>query len=126
MTSNRPTRGACCCCGISLPLIRPCGCLSSGPIATANCLAPTRSPTPWRRFAGQSGVSRIELTGLDDNDVLAYIEATAGQALDDAGVGLAHAVYRETDGNPYFVSEVLREVRRDRAIFQDGTGRSAC
>ena len=42
----------------------------------------------------QSGFSRIELTGLDDNDVVTYLEAAAGQTLDDAGVGLAHAVYR--------------------------------
>jgi class 3 adenylate cyclase len=71
----------------------------------------------------QSGVSRIELTGLDDNDVVAYVEAAAGQALDDAGVGLAHAVYRETDGNPYFVSEVLRHLAETGAIYQDGSGR---
>ena len=32
-----------------------------------------------------SGVSRIELTGFDDNDVVAFLEAAAGQTLDDAG-----------------------------------------
>ena len=42
------------------------------------------------------------------------MEAAAGHALDDAAVGLAHAVYRETDGNPFFVSEVLASPRRDR------------
>ena len=70
-----------------------------------------------------SGVSRIELAGLNDNDVVAYLEAAAGQTLDDAGVGLAHAVYRETDGNPYFVSEVLRHLAETRTIYQDATGR---
>ncbi len=40
----------------------------------------------------QDGVSRMELRGLDDNDVVAYLEAAAGQTLDDAGVALAHAV----------------------------------
>ena len=71
----------------------------------------------------QSGVSRIELTGLHDNDVVAYLEAAAGQTLDHAGVGLAHAVYRETDGNPYFVSEVLRNLAETGAIYQDVAGR---
>jgi class 3 adenylate cyclase/tetratricopeptide (TPR) repeat protein len=71
----------------------------------------------------QSGVSRIELSGLDDNDVVAYLEAAAGQTLDAAGVGLAHAVYRETDGNPYFVSEVLRHLAETGAIYWDATGR---
>ena len=47
----------------------------------------------------------------------------AGHTLDDAAVGLAHAVYRETDGNPFFVSEVLRHLSETGAIYQDATGR---
>jgi class 3 adenylate cyclase len=70
-----------------------------------------------------SGVSRIELSGLDGKDVVAYLEAAAGRSLDDAGVGLAYAVYRETDGNPYFVSEVLRHLTETGAIYQDAKGR---
>ena len=69
-----------------------------------------------------SGVGRLELTGLGDKDVVAYLEAAAGQTLDDVGIGLAHAVYRETDGNPYFVSEVLRHLAETGAIYQDATG----
>jgi class 3 adenylate cyclase/tetratricopeptide (TPR) repeat protein len=71
----------------------------------------------------QSGVSRVDLAGLDDIGVLAFFEAAAGQTLDTAGVGLAHAVYRETDGNPFFVSEVLRHLAETGAIFQDPEGR---
>ena len=71
----------------------------------------------------QHGVSRIELAGLDDSGVVAFLEAAAGQTLDDVGVGLAHAVYRETDGNPFFVSEVLRHLSETGAIYQDATGR---
>ena len=70
-----------------------------------------------------SGVSRIELAGLDDSGVVSFLEAAAGQTLDDAGVGLAHAVYRETDGNPFFVGEVLRHLSETGAIYQDSTGR---
>jgi class 3 adenylate cyclase len=70
-----------------------------------------------------SGVSRIELTGLDDTGVVSFLEAAAGQTLDAAGVGLAHAVYRETDGNPFFVSEVLRHLAETGAIYQDAKGR---
>ena len=83
---------------------------------------PARS-TPWRPCIDSSGVSRIELAGLDDSGVVAFLEAAAGQTLDDAGVGLAHAVYRETDGNPFFVSEVLRHLAETGAIYQDATGR---
>ena len=71
----------------------------------------------------QRGVSRIELAGLDDSGVVALLEAAAGQSLDAAGVGLAHAVHRETDGNPFFVSEVLRHLSETGAIYQDTTGR---
>ena len=70
-----------------------------------------------------SGVSRVELVGLDDTGVVAFMEAAAGHTLDDVGVGLAHAVYRETDGNPFFVSEVLRHLSETGAIRQDDTGR---
>jgi class 3 adenylate cyclase/tetratricopeptide (TPR) repeat protein len=77
--------------------------------------------TLWR----ESGVSRIELTGLDDAGVLAFLEAAAGHHLDEAGVGLAHAVYRETDGNPFFVGEVLLQLTETGAIYQDETGRWA-
>ena len=73
----------------------------------------------------QSGVSRIELAGLDDSGVVSFLEAAAGQTLEDAGVSLAHAVYRETDGNPFFVSEVLRHLSEIGAIYQDTTGRWA-
>jgi len=72
----------------------------------------------------QPAVTRIELAGLDDGDVVAFLEAAAGHVLDDAGLGLAHAVYRETDGNPFFVSEVLRHLSETGAIYQDtATGR---
>jgi len=71
----------------------------------------------------QNGVSRIALNGLDDTGVLSFMEAAAGQPMDDAGVILAHAVHSETDGNPFFVSEVLRHLSEIGAIRQDTDGR---
>ena len=38
-------------------------------------------------------------------------------------VDLAHAVYRETDGNPFFVGEVLRHLAESGAIYRDAEGR---
>ncbi len=71
-----------------------------------------------------SGVSTIDLKGLEDTGVIAFMESAAGHALDDAGVGLAHQLYRETDGNPFFVAEVLRNLSESGDIVQDaGTGR---
>ncbi len=79
--------------------------------------------TRWERCRRHSGVSRIELAGLDDSSVVSFLEAAAGQTLDAAGVDLAHAVYRETDGNPFFVGEVLRHLSETGAIYQDPDGR---
>jgi len=70
-----------------------------------------------------TGISSIDLRGLDDTGVIAFMESAAGHALDDAGVGLAHQLYRETDGNPFFVAEVLRHLSESGAIVQDATGR---
>ena len=69
------------------------------------------------------GMSRIELVGLDDAGVMALMEAAAGHELEDDAVGLAHAIYRETDGNPFFVSEVLRNLVETGAIAQNAEGR---
>jgi class 3 adenylate cyclase/tetratricopeptide (TPR) repeat protein len=71
----------------------------------------------------QPSVARIQLTGLDDHGVVSLMEAAAGHALDDATIGLAHALYRETDGNPFFVSEVLRHLIETGAVYQDAAGR---
>ena len=72
----------------------------------------------WR----QKGVSRLELGGLDEPGVQALMEAAAGHRLDAFGVGLADVVHRETDGNPFFVTEVLRHLRDTGAIHQDQAG----
>ena len=72
----------------------------------------------WRH----RGVSRLELGGLNHGDVLSYMEAVAGHKLGEDGVALAHAVHRETDGNPFFLSEVLRHLAETGAIYQDEAG----
>ncbi len=66
------------------------------------------------------GIRRLELGGLDDAGVIALMEATAGHPLDHHAVELAHAIYRETDGNPFFVSEVLRHLV-DTGAFRQNT-----
>ncbi|HEX3795358.1 MAG TPA: AAA family ATPase [Acidimicrobiales bacterium] len=66
-------------------------------------------------------VSRVNLAGFNDSDVVALLEATTGYTLDDAGVGLAHAVCRETDGNPFFVTEILRHLAEIGMLYQDAT-----
>jgi class 3 adenylate cyclase/tetratricopeptide (TPR) repeat protein len=87
--------------------------LSSSHPLTETLAALTREP--W--------VTRMPLSGLDDDEVVSFVEAASGQSLDGAAVELAHALYRETDGNPFFVGEVLRHLVETRAIVQDDSGR---
>jgi DNA-binding SARP family transcriptional activator/tetratricopeptide (TPR) repeat protein/energy-coupling factor transporter ATP-binding protein EcfA2 len=70
-----------------------------------------------------SVVQRIDLGGLNDDEVVSYFEAASGHALDDKGFDLARSVYRETDGNPFFVGEVLRHLAEGGAIYRDDEGR---
>lgn len=70
-----------------------------------------------------AGVSSIALKGFDDSDVVTFMESAAGHELDDTGVVLAHELYHETDGNPFFVYEMLRHLTESGAIVQDATGR---
>ena len=62
------------------------------------------------------GISRIELGGPDKTGVIALMEAASGQTLDDTGVDWP-TPHRETDGNPLFVTEVLRHLNETGALF---------
>jgi tetratricopeptide (TPR) repeat protein len=65
------------------------------------------------------------LKGLEDGDVVELLAAAAGHDLDEDGVGLAHAVRRETDGNPFFTSELLRHLGESGGVFVGEDGRWA-
>jgi len=64
----------------------------------------------------QGGVERLSLSGLDDAGVAAIVEQAAGRTLDEAGIAVARAVYEETEGNPFFVREVLRHLAESGAV----------
>jgi class 3 adenylate cyclase/tetratricopeptide (TPR) repeat protein len=64
------------------------------------------------------GVERLTLAGLDEAGVVAFLERAAGQSLEMMGHGLAHAVHEETEGNPFFVGEVLRHLVESGALVR--------
>ena len=68
-------------------------------------------------------LDRIDLAGLDDRSVVGLMQAAAGHELDGAGVDLARALHRETDGNAFFLTEILRHLVETNAIGQDPAGR---
>jgi serine/threonine protein kinase/class 3 adenylate cyclase len=53
---------------------------------------------------------RVLLRGLSDADVARFVELSAGRTPPPA---LVEAVYRETEGNPFFVHEVVRLLQSD-------------
>ena len=68
-------------------------------------------------------VQRVDVHGLSDTEVVDLLEAMAGHALDDAGIAFAHAVHRETDGNPFFTNEIVRHLTETGVISQSDDGR---
>ena len=73
----------------------------------------------------EHGVERIALKGLAQPDVVTLMEAAAGHEMDDTGHALAHEVVAETDGNPFFVAEILRHLTETGALYTNEEGRWA-
>lgn len=65
-----------------------------------------------------AGAERIALHGLDEAGMRAFLEAAGGNPLEEAGFELAHRLAVETDGNPFFVTEVLRHLVETGALIQ--------
>jgi hypothetical protein len=67
------------------------------------------------------GAERLPVTGLDAPGVAAFIEAAAGHGLDEEGEDLARVVWAETEGNPFFMTEVMRHLAETGALeLRDG------
>jgi class 3 adenylate cyclase len=66
----------------------------------------------------EPGVERLDLHGLDSDEVTDFMEHAAGHALEPSGLELAAAVHQETQGNPFFVGEMLRHLAESGLIFQ--------
>lgn len=67
-------------------------------------------------FRSGAGVERISLLGVDAGAVATMLEAVLGTGLDANARALVEAVHRETQGNPFFVGEVLRHLVDTGAI----------
>jgi class 3 adenylate cyclase len=65
-----------------------------------------------------TGAERLALAGLDESGVAAFIEAAAGHAFDEDDLALSRAIHDETEGNPFFVGEVLRHLAESGALRQ--------
>jgi tetratricopeptide (TPR) repeat protein len=66
-------------------------------------------------------VERVALRGLDEAEVVELASTAAGHELEGEVLDLARAVYAETEGNPFFVGQVLRHLSETGALrVEDG------
>jgi class 3 adenylate cyclase/tetratricopeptide (TPR) repeat protein len=63
----------------------------------------------------ERGYTRVVVRGLDETGVDALVDAWAGQA---APRLFTRAVHDQTEGNPFFIEEVLAHLRESGAIYQ--------
>lgn len=67
-------------------------------------------------------VERISLTGLDHDEIEDLLVQVSGQATTEALTDLATMLVRDTNGNPLFVGEVLRDLLEAGRVAQDAEG----
>jgi class 3 adenylate cyclase/tetratricopeptide (TPR) repeat protein len=73
----------------------------------------------FRRYDEE--VSRVALRGLDLDGVVAFMEGASGHDLDDEALALARSLHETTEGNPFFLREVLRHLTETGALtLEDG------
>ena len=65
---------------------------------------------------------RVLLRGLSAGEVRGMLENMARQEVGEPGVRLAEAIHRETEGNPFFVEEVILHLAETEAIYRDEQG----
>ncbi len=70
----------------------------------------------------EDGVERLSVRGLDADGVEAFVQAARGDVLDDAARELAALLSEQTQGNPFFVGQVLRHLVESGAV-QEVDGR---
>ncbi|HWS39150.1 MAG TPA: AAA family ATPase [Actinoplanes sp.] len=71
----------------------------------------------------EPGTTRLALDGLDDSELLRLLEDVAGHEMDRDGLVLRDLLRAETEGNPFFVTEILRHLGETGAIRQRADGR---
>lgn len=70
-------------------------------------------------FRRSFDVTRLAIGGLDESGVIDLVTGAAGHALDADGLTLARSLHAETDGNAFFVSEVLRHLGESGVVKRE-------
>ncbi|MDP9326511.1 MAG: AAA family ATPase, partial [Candidatus Dormibacteraeota bacterium] len=69
-------------------------------------------------FRREHGYERVLLRGLSADEVRQLMEAAAGHEFSGRGLSVPEAIHRETEGNPFFIAEVLRHMIESGQFFQ--------
>ena len=69
---------------------------------------------------GEAVVERLSLRGLDEASVPAFLQSIADDELDDRAAEVARAIHHETEGNPFFVTEVLAHLVESGVVYREG------
>jgi DNA-binding SARP family transcriptional activator len=72
----------------------------------------------------ETGVERLSLRGLDEDEIAEIVKGAAGHAIDQAGRQVSRELLRETDGNPFYVVELLRHLLDSDVFGSDEDGGS--
>ncbi|HUV09656.1 MAG TPA: AAA family ATPase, partial [Acidimicrobiia bacterium] len=64
-------------------------------------------------------VTRTVLRGLDESELHSMLERVRGDALPPEGAAMVRRLLEETEGNPFFLQEVLRHLAESGALVQE-------
>jgi class 3 adenylate cyclase len=73
----------------------------------------------------EQGAERIDLAGLDGDEMLDLVAVVTRQDDEPTNTTLARTIAAETGGNPFFATELLRHLVETGSLVDDGTGRLA-
>jgi len=71
----------------------------------------------------REGVARLRLGGLDEPGVRAFLQGASGRDLGPGGDELVRGFVAETEGNPFFMREVLTHLVEAGAVKREAGGR---
>ena len=71
-------------------------------------------------FRKEAGVERLALRGLDRDDVRSLLESFVSHALDAADEAVARTLHAETEGNPFFVRQMIGNLIETKAFVRQG------
>ena len=69
-------------------------------------------------FRKEAGVERLALRGLDADEVRSLLESFAGHQLDATEAAGARALHAETEGNPFFVRQMIGHLVETEAFVR--------